>query len=108
LADDTMVDSAIVTRRVETADGGGGSTNIPTTVGTFDCRFEPSALWNFPLELLMADRAVSSGAWVVASPIDTDIATNDYLTIDSETYEVIGIQNGGSYTNELLALCFTR
>ena len=108
LAEDIMPDTGVVTRQTYVDDANGNPITTTATVGTYSCRLEPSAVWNFPVEIEMAERKVGSNAWVIAFPLATDVQEDDYVTIDSKIYEVIGVQDDSSYANETLAMTFER
>lgn len=101
--DSVMPDSCQVKRRVESADGLGGTRfTWPAVTHTYDCRLSTQGI---PAEYLRYARETRRQAWIVTVAQGSDILGTDRLVIGARTLEVLGFGSGGAWETALRVIC---
>lgn len=94
LAEEHMPDTATILRRTLTDDGNGGQVESYASAGTTACRVR---LDNSRSNRDEGGRITNPDYWIVNIPTSTTLDDTDRLTINSDTFEIVGPIPKGSY-----------
>jgi len=96
IADDWFPDTCTIQTRTESVDAlGGSSLSWSDTYEDVDCRLAPLGMqraeqvFNFALE--------GRSTWMLSVAYDQAITIEDRITFDSDTYEVLAVEDDHSY-----------
>lgn len=92
-----MPETVTVRRKTDTQDPTGGTTTTWADTVTVSGRIDPAG--GTPEERVIADRIQATTPYTVTVPHGTDVFATDQLTIDGETYEVVGVIDGSWVPN---------
>ncbi len=101
-----LPDTAVIYRYALTPDGMGGQSEAWTPAGTVSCY-----LWSRPVvdtETVTGGQVASRTRWYVELPYSTDVLAQDWIEINSRTFQVTTVPNDASILSalrvELLAM----
>jgi len=98
--EETMTQTATITRYTLSSDGAGGTTRSSTT-DTEVCRLAPTK--NMAVATQYAGRLAERLPWQCTFPADADVQDDDMITVDGRDFEVVGIL--GPYGFETALVC---
>ena len=101
-----LPDTAIIYRYALTPDGMGGRSEAWTPAGTVSCY-----LWSRTMadaEIVTGGQVTSRTRWYVELPYGSDVLAQDWIEINSRTFQVVTVPNDASILSglrvELLAM----
>lgn len=93
---ETFTDTAVILRRVDVADGAGGTEPDWPEVGTYPCRLWPQGMQAFETTDKTLGRTVSTTVWFLALAAGVDVRPQDRVRVGTRTFEVSGSRGGRS------------
>lgn len=101
----TMLDAAVIGRRIFTSDGAGGQEETFEQIPAI-CRIAASN--NQPDYQMFGAAANEAQLWRITFPAETDIRKTDAVYIGARSFEVVGVMAPATFETARVTVCVER
>lgn len=103
-ADALLDQTATVTNYTYVSNGAGGYTKTEATT-TYLCNVAPTAVWNMPMEMMVAGELANTASWLIRLPYNATVYKDSKIVVAGEEYQPLSIHRNKSWCAALRVAC---